>query len=356
MMLARVNTKALAAALKRTMPATMAGRLPILNGVRLEVSRKTLTITTTNIDLTIEASLPCEPGAVKGVVIPPAGLLSKLVANIGAETTEISGEDLDVTVTGGDMVASLRGHKITEWPAVTHCEAETHAQLDRATLDRIGRIAPFVRTEGDISPMHGVYFGEGEVRATDGYRAGVVDIDPPLPFPPITVPAETLRAVLGTVDDVVMISDGELVTFTDDETRWTTRGMSGDYPNLGHFFEVAKPFAATFPTGQLIETLKRVAALESGTATVKFAIEGDKVQLSTVTADVGSVVDFVPVSSPEGDDWAVQYVVKYLGPVLAAFDDRDEIEIRMDDKKPSILRTDHIRALIMPKWDPKAAA
>lgn len=348
-MLARVNTKALAAALKRTMPATMTGRLPILNGVRLEVSRKTMTITTTNIDLTIEASIPVETGSVKGVVIPPAGLLSKLVATIGADTTEISaGDDLDVSVCGGDMVATLRGHQITEWPNVEHCEADTQVHLSRETLDKIGRILPFARTEGEISPFHGVHFAGDQVRVTDTYRAGLLTLDEVVPFAAITVPADTVRAVLASVDDAVMISDGSTVTFTDDETRWTTKGMVGEYASFERFLEESKPDAATFPVAQLIDTLKRVSALDANSP-VRFTLEGDKVQLSTVTADVGSIVDFVPVTGVKGDEFSLMFNGRYLASILAAVDDRDEFELHLDgDKKPAISECGPLRVFIMP--------
>ena len=78
--------------------AGRSGALPVLSGIRLEVSGDHLALTGTDLDLTIQAELTVA-GATDGVVVAPGRLITDIVRALepGAVTLEADEEELQIT-------------------------------------------------------------------------------------------------------------------------------------------------------------------------------------------------------------------------------------------------------------------
>src|SRR6195952_5360218 len=89
--------------------------LPVLSGVRLELTGDQLTITGTDLDLTIQLGL-VGGGDKDGGAVLPARLAADIVRSLSAGKVEVSVETDDVSISGGRSQFSVRPLSIDDYP------------------------------------------------------------------------------------------------------------------------------------------------------------------------------------------------------------------------------------------------
>jgi len=183
-----VSAKPFTAELKSVLPtiATRSG-LPMLSGVRLEVSEGEVSIEATDLELTARRVVRSEvtvDGA--GSVVVPAKALVKAVAAMGE--SEIVLESCDgragLDVRAGTRTVTLQGWPTDDWPAVPQVAAiDPIASVDAsAAADAFERVALCASDDvaRPVLTCVALFFEEDppalEVVATDSYRLGVAQI------------------------------------------------------------------------------------------------------------------------------------------------------------------------------------
>ena len=91
------------------------GTLPVLSGLRLELQGDQLTVTGTDLDLTIQLDVTVG-GDVDGGVVLPARLASDIVRSLPAGKVEIDVDDDDVKISGGRSQFSVRPLSLDDYP------------------------------------------------------------------------------------------------------------------------------------------------------------------------------------------------------------------------------------------------
>jgi DNA polymerase-3 subunit beta len=255
-----VSTKPFTAELKSVLPA-VANRsgLPMLSGVRLEVSEGEASIEATDLELTARRDVH---GAVTvdgaGSVVVPAKALVKAVAAMGEP--EIVLESCDgragLDVRAGTRTVTLQGWPADDWPAAPWVAAsdpiasiETSAVVD--AFERVVRCA----SDDEARPVLtcvALFFRDDpaalEVVATDSYRLGVAQIPVEAGFRvsdgPLLVPARAVRLLAkqlkgaeGAVQVRALEASGEepsrasRIAFSVPDAEWTVRTVDGEFPN-----------------------------------------------------------------------------------------------------------------------------
>ena len=91
------------------------GTLPVLSGVRLQLVADTLTVTGTDLELTIQLEATVG-GERDGGVVLPARLAADIVRSLGAGKVEVSVDGDDVQISGGRSQFAVRPLSLDDYP------------------------------------------------------------------------------------------------------------------------------------------------------------------------------------------------------------------------------------------------
>ena len=114
------------------------GTLPVLSGVRLEVTGDQLSVTGTDLELTIRLSVAVG-GERDGAVVVPARLVADIVRALPAGAVEVGSGDEELSISAGRSQFSVRPLGLEDYPAPTRAVGRCR----HAVVDRCGRgVAP----------------------------------------------------------------------------------------------------------------------------------------------------------------------------------------------------------------------
>jgi DNA polymerase-3 subunit beta len=204
-----VSAKPFTAELKSVLPAiaTRSG-LPMLSGVRLEVSEGEVSIEATDLELTARRVVRREVRVDEaGSVVVPATALVRAVAAMGESEIVLESWDgrAGLDVWAGTRTVTLQGWPTEDWPAAPPVAAiDPIASIEAsAAVDAFERVALCASDDvaRPVLTCAALFFREDppalEVVATDSYRLGVAQIPVEagfgVPDGPLLVPARAVR-------------------------------------------------------------------------------------------------------------------------------------------------------------------
>jgi DNA polymerase-3 subunit beta len=287
-----VSAKPFTAELKSVLPAiaTRSG-LPMLSGVRLEVSEGEVSIEATDLELTARRAVR---GAVTvdgaGSVVVPAKALVKAVAAMGESEIVLESSDgrASLDVRAGTRTVTLQGWPIDDWPAVPRLAAiDPIASIDAsAVVDAFERVA-LCASDDEARPVLtcvAMFFREDppslEVVATDSYRLGVARMPLEAGFRvsdgPLLVPARGIRLLarqLKRAEGAVQVraleaSGGDparasRIAFSVPDAEWTVRTVEGEFPNWKQVVPEPGGGSFEFDPGELGSALRAATSVRS---------------------------------------------------------------------------------------------
>lgn len=338
---------------------------PILSGVLLQVSDGVLSVTGTDLDLTIRTRVELVD-AINGAVVVPAKLLSEIVKSLppGAVQMDVDADD-NAIVSGARAKFSLRTYPAVEFPK---CEAAegVNATLDAKDFVAAAKQTIYAASTDDARPLlTGVLFdcSEATLRmvATDSYRLVIRDLPDAKsiegaenPLIPATALAEVVNAIGKKPDGVVdMVFGTNMASFGYGETQITTRLLEGTYPAYRQLLPESYSYEATVSKSDILNALKRTALLvRDNTTPVRMDCGTERIEFFVRSHEVGEADEYIDVNElVRGDSVLVAFNPKYLAEAIDACTTADVV-LRVDSStKPAAIQeygcSDYL-SLLMP--------
>jgi len=324
--------------------------LPVLSGVKVELSGDRLRLTGTDLELTISVEVAVS-GEADGVVVLPGRLASDIVRALPAGSVSLEVADEEARISAGRSEFSLRVLPADEFPRLTEASGEPvtlgGSEL-AAALNQVVRAA----SSDDARPiLTGVLLAaeSGGLRlvATDSYRLAIRDLPGTTVLGEgqhVLVPSRALQelARLLSGDEELAVRLGEReASFEVGGTRLTTVLIEGEFPPYERLIPQSQPNRLTVGREVLLEAVRRVKLLAREATPVRLAMSDDGLELVAVTQDVGQAHESLDAKF-EGTDLTVAFNPEYLlqGIEVAP---GDEVTIEtVDALKPALLRVpDH---------------
>ena len=373
---------------------------PILSNVLIETrENSTLRFQGTDLDITIETKVP---GMIeeKGSVTLPGKKLLEVVSKLPNKTVrfKVNPETLETTVTCERSKFNLTGLPSDDFPKVVDSGNVDGVLMPSEILRRSIQQTGFAAANYDASSvLGGVYLvineGVFECTATDGSRlahrkeelsvsarssrrtegdketegdakSATATLDKPMYLKAI-VPARACTELVKLLDAqesekgkdstslkevrIAMVS-GQIV-FETESHYLSSRLIGGEYPRYQELFPTEYKYLGELNADDFVSSIERVAVMsDDRTHLVKLHFEGDTLQISANTPDVGQAQDETQVQF-EGPVLDIAVNVRYLIDVLQRL---SGASIRMEmtgPLKPIIIKTgadDKYRYLLMP--------
>jgi DNA polymerase-3 subunit beta len=338
------------------------GTLPVLSGVRMDIVGDTLTVTGTDLELTIKLTVDVG-GERDGAAVVPARLIGDIVKALPAGAVEIDLDGADggeMSISAGRSQFSVRPLALDDYPAQSEPTGEAVTLPAETMSDALRQVVRAASTDDARAVLTGVLLASEDdgVRmvATDSYRLAVRDLPDSSVLgsgQKVLIPGRALselQRVMGDVDELTVRFGDREATFEAGSTRLSTRLIEGEFPNYRNLLPSSYPNLLTVSKVAMVEAIRRVKILAQDSTPVRLTLGGDTVQLTAITQDVGNAAEEIDASY-DGAEMTVAFNPDYLAAGIDAIDADDVTLATMDPMKPAVLRgagQDDYLYLLMP--------
>ena len=281
------------------------GAVQVLNGILLRGEEANLTLASTDMEISLRASVAGEIAG-DGAVVVPGRLLTDLARLLPDDSVTLSHDEGDgvLQVTSGSHSSRLNVYSAEDFPRLPPTDVALHtvaAPALLATIDKVARAASrdesrpvltgiLVRFEGDKLIM----------AATDSYRlavketeleSGGADLEAIIPARALQ---ELARIAAGT-DEVKLGVHENHVIFSAGDIWLTSRRIDGQFPNYKQLLPETFEAEVTTPREPLLQVIRRAGVLAQRNTPLQLRFAEGELRVSAQTQDVGEAHESLPV-------------------------------------------------------------
>lgn len=305
---------------------------PILEGIKVVAEEDFITLSATDLELSIEKTIR---GMVQleGEMVVPGKFFCEYIKKLNNEQIELNCDEKNMlSIKYTDSVGKIQCLNSTEFPQIKQVEDSTYFEIkQRDFKSLISKCIYAVATE-DVRPiLKGVKLEVSKDKvvavALDGYRLAVVNkpiIGGNAEFSCI-VPSRSLNEIsklLEDSEDPLKVCVGRNFLMVNiDNTKITTRLLEGDFINYNQI--IPSDFTTTIILNkeQLLDALDRASLLSrvDRNNLVRFDIS-DKVMVLSSKSDIGDIKENITISL-SGKDLSIAFNARYFTEALRAIND-----------------------------------
>jgi len=308
------------------------GSLPILQNVVLEAKGRELTMTTTDLDISIKANCECEV-IEQGVSTLPVKLLFNTISKVSEGEVEV---DIDAkeraSIVAGSAKFKLAGMPESEFPRLPVDEDAYSYTVAQATLKEMLRKVAYAASQDDTRrTLKGVLmsFKDSKVTmvATDGRRLALVENE--IEFSKsaekdIVLPSKAVqelqRSLTGEKDISIVVQKSQ-VCFKLDQVTIYSKLMDDVYPNYLQVIPAETSEHITVDRQLLLDALDRASVMTMDEAhSTKLIFSEGKLTVTSAASDIGEAKDEVPIKYA-GEKIEIMFNPSYVMDPLKAIDD-----------------------------------
>lgn len=330
-----------------------------LTGAHLELAGSTLTVTGSDLDLTLSVTAEVA-GESDGAAVTPARLLTDVVRAVPAGAVEFSVTEGEASIVAGSSEFSIRLIPEEDYPQLAFQqdggEDSGAAAFSQAVAfdgpefrDALSQVVRSASSDDSRPILTGVLMAsetDGQLRlvSTDSYRLSVRDLEGSALLgerQKVLVPGRALNELQRLIDDseeVALKLAEHYAQFVVGNAQLTTRLIPGDFPNYQGLIPTSHPNSLTANREQLLEVVRRVRLLAQDSTPVRLVMSGDSLEVIAITHDVGKANESMEVGYT-GEELTVAFNPTYLIDGIEAATG-DEITLETADAvKPALLRS-----------------
>ena len=305
---------------------------PILEGIKLRASEDTLTLTATDLELSIEKTIPADV-KIEGEAVVPGKFFAEFVKKLSNEQIELTLEGKNqIKIEYTDSEGYLQCMNNEEFPQIKELENPEKVVLKNNDFKDLINKTIFSVAVDDARPiLKGCLFEikDDEITAValDGYRLALVH----KPVVSVSntmnciVPARTLAEISRLLDD----SDDTIEVFIQKNymlvqvgsTKIITRLLDGEFINYKQVIPQSTSSVVTINKKQLEYGLDRASLLAKMDRNnlVKFEVK-DKLLTLTSSSDIGNVTENITIAL-DGKDISIAFNARYFSECMRSIED-----------------------------------
>jgi len=325
--------------------------LPVLSNLLFVAENDELTLTGTDLDVTVQARIKAQVTRAGRTTLPAKRLLP-IARDLPHEEAEIQGNDKDqAEIRSGSAFFRLNGLAAEDFPQTAAIEKprlyNVEQKLFKAMLLRTG----YAVSRDDSRPvLNGVLMSfrneKLTVVATDGRRMALVEHE--LEFPQADeadyiLPIKSVNELIPLLQDTGTLkveAGANRVSFTGEDFVFSSKLTEGMFPNYRQVIPEACEQRVTIERESFMHAVRRVALLtDEKSNVVKMMISRNSVEVTAATPDVGEARESVPVKY-SGEKIEISFNPDYLiDPLKNLVTDEIFFEMR-DDTSPGVIKSD----------------
>ncbi|SOC39418.1 DNA polymerase III subunit beta [Ureibacillus acetophenoni] len=343
--------------------------IPILTGIKIDVTEEGLRLTGSDADITIQTFIPIEENGDQlinisepGSIVLQARMFNEIVRKLPTNDVEIEvSNGFQTHIRSGKSEFHLIGLDPTEYPLLPEIETDQQFSIPADLLKAVIRETVFAVATSESRPvLTGVNWnilGEELICvATDSHRLArrKTKLEQlPSDVKSVVIPGKSLNElnkILGeSTEPVQIVITSQQVLFKAENVLFFSRLLEGNYPDTSRLIPEDFKTNITINGKSLLQAIDRASLLarEDRNNVVRFeTLEGNVVEISSNSPEIGKVEEQIQVQSLEGENLKISFSAKYMMEALKAIDGQDVVIQFTGAMRPFILRSVHDDAIL----------
>lgn len=316
--------------------------IPILTGLKLEVTKNNLKITGSNSDISIESTIFVEdedanlqieePGS---IVLQPARFFADIINKLPDETFTFEvNTQLQASISSSNSFFTINALDAASYPYLPEIDTGDAFKLPVPLLKKVIEQTVIAVSKHESRPiLTGVNFSikEGKLKAvaTDSHRLSqrIIPVDVPddLAFQ-IVIPGNSLtelsKILTEDIEEISIALAENQILFMTEDTHFYSRLLEGNYPQTDQLIPDNSATQIELDVNTLKGAVGRTSLLShvGKNNVVKLALENGELQLTSNSPEVGYVEEDVSYNTVNGEDMEISFNPDYLRDALNTFD------------------------------------
>ncbi len=333
--------------------------MPALAGVELALQGDTLTLSTTDKEISMQATLSVG-GQKDGVVLPSARILTDLVRGLPDGKLQITLENDDLVVEAARNRSSVHCYAISDFPKIIQASAPEGTVPAKLFGDALSQVVRAASTDLTRLALTGVLVSnqpEGlTLVATDSYRLAVRQIAGTALAgeSQVIVPARALGELLRLVKDNDTITyrlAADRATFRAGNVTLSTALLAVQFPNYKQLIQPSYPNTLSVNREALLDAVRRSKVYARDNIPVRLTQAAGSLKLTVNSNETGETIEELDADY-KGPELTIGFNPDYLQAGIDACSG-ETISIESSDPiKPAVLRgssKDGYLYLLMPQ-------
>jgi DNA polymerase-3 subunit beta len=277
--------------------------LPVLKCVLITADGDQATLTTTDLDMTMQVAVPAtvkDPGTVAVPLAELKALLPTAKKNQAGTVNIAVANDVAIVTTEAGVSSSLRFADLAEFPRLPNVAPDAGARIE-LDVDAIAAVLPCVAADDTRPILNGMLFDGNTLVATDSYRLAEVTSPTQAVANPMLVPGRFLKELVKSAKRAVAVASNHELLVTDEDGKvMVSRLIEGEFPNVKGLIPDETEHTFRFDADEMAEVIRGLLANKpQSTTPVRFSqSSGGKFQVRMVEADRFDVTVPVKGTSP----------------------------------------------------------
>lgn len=319
--------------------------IPVLANVLLEADGEVLKLTATDLEQSIELTIPASV-TTPGAITVEAALLQGIVRELpdGAQVAlEFDAEKQRLNLTAGRSRYKLNTRPASEFPPIAPAEDAVQFTIMAPVLRAmLAKVAFAQSTEEARYYLNGAHLeaqnGGLFLAATQGHLLASARIEAPEGATELagdTIPRDAVAQLQALIAEVegeleLAVSAGKQIRVRFDTTAFTSKLIDGSFPDWRRVVPADNPHLLKVDRESFMAAIRRASAVSNDKERrLRVDLAGDTLTLTTTSLEHGDGIAEVPAAW-EGPELTLHFNAKYLLDTLAAMSGA-EITVRLAD-------------------------
>ena len=339
--------------------------IPVLAGIKFELTSKKLVLTASDNDITIQTFINCDDEDIikvkeEGSIIIQGKYISDIVRKLPDKYINIEVVDeLKILIYTENSEFNLNGISESEYPNIDLGESKSHIELSPSVLKEIVNQTAFATSiDENKAILNGINFNITgdmlECNATDSYRLArkVIKLDKvSKENQNIVIPSRNLVEFTRIIDDSDEMIEIHIfnnkILFKYKNLLFQSRLINGTYPNTSNLLPKDYLVKLHFNINQFYDVVDRVSILTSDKDknTVTLETDGNNLIMKSSSAEIGRVEEKMTITKDQDIDVKVSFSSKYMMDALKSFN-TETVELHfVGEIKPILLKSSEDESL-----------
>ena len=339
--------------------------IPVLAGIKFELTSKKLVLTASDNDITIQTFINCDDEEIikvkeEGSIIIQGKYISDIVRKLPDKYINIEVVDeLKILIYTENSEFNLNGISESEYPNIDLGESKSHIELSPSVLKEIVNQTAFATSiDENKAILNGINFniiGDMlECNATDSYRLArkVIKLDKvSKENQNIVIPSRNLVEFTRIIDDSDEMIEIHIfnnkILFKYQNLLFQSRLINGTYPNTSNLLPKDYLVKLHFNINNFYDVVDRVSILTSDKDknTVTLETDGNNLIMKSSSAEIGRVEEKMTITKDQDIDVKISFSSKYMMDALKSFN-TETVELHfVGEIKPILLKSSEDESL-----------
>jgi DNA polymerase-3 subunit beta len=325
------------------------GTLQILSNALIHVENNQMSITTTDLDISMRCVIPCDVEQAGSTTLPIRRVVSIMKElNEGNVTVQVADDD-EAKFQSGSSFFRIIGLPTRDFPPVPATEGKFCYRIDQGVLKEMLRKTSYAASLDETRRvLNGVLMAfkanKLTMVATDGRRLALVDHEVEFPeqaetemILPTKAVNELMRVLLNE-GEVKIYAQKNQVVFEIGTTIMSSKLVDGVYPNYRQVIPGGCDERVTIEREELLRAVRRVSVMATDKSNaVRLTFSANQLTINITSQEVGEGRETIPVKYT-GKEISIVFNPEYVMDPLKNMDD-DEVYFELSDgHSPALLK------------------